>query len=180
MHADVNSGICFESQNTTYFAYSAADQQHYNICVHDFIRQIDYCVFTYSCLIMNLHQKCPQLFTLLDQYLVIRDSDRDHILDTKTNFSLIFNISSGTADILAVLHISNTSAITPSPPIASTTTESAPSSMNFVVTPTPKYTHTPTVPSSVTIHTSSIATTASPGIIILCIANNINMPSLAS
>ena len=61
------------------------------------------------------------------RYLVIRDSDRDHILDTKTNFSLIFNISSGIADILAILHIiSNTSAITPSPP--STTTESAPSS----------------------------------------------------
>ena len=78
---------------------------------------------------MHSHQECPQLFTLLDnQYLVIRDSDRDRILDTKTNFSLIFNISSGIADILAVLHniISNTSAITPSPP--STTTENAPSS----------------------------------------------------
>ena len=126
-NANISSSICFESQNTTYFAYSAADQQHYNVYVYDFVRQIHYSVSPYFCL--HSHQECPQLFTLLDnQYLVIRDSDRDRILDTKTNFSLIFNISSGIADILAVLHniISNTSAITPSPP--STTTENAPSS----------------------------------------------------
>ena len=170
-NANVSSGICFEYQNITYFAYSAADQQHYNICVYDFIRQIHYSISTYFCL--HIQQECPQLFILDNQYLVIRDSDRDRVLDTKTNFSLIFNISSGIADILTILHINrgnvNTSAITPSPP--STTTGSAPSSMNnIVVTATPKYTHTPTVtlPSSVTVHTSSIATTASPGIIILC------------
>ena len=125
-NTNINNGICFESQNVTYFAYS--DQQHHNVYVYDFIGQIDYPISPYFCL--HSHKKCPQLFTLLDnQYLVIRDSDRDRILDTKTNFSLIFNISSGIADILAILHIiSNTrlSAITPSPP--STTTESAPSS----------------------------------------------------
>ena len=123
-NTNINNGICFESQNVTYFAYS--DQRHYNIYVYDFIGQIDYPISPYFCL--HSHKECPQLFTLLDnQYLVIRDSDRDRILDTKTNFSLIFNISSGIADILAILHIiSNTSAITPSPP--STTTESAPSS----------------------------------------------------
>ena len=123
-NANVSSGICFESQNTTYFAYS--DQQHENVYVYNFIRQIDYPVSPYFCL--QTHQECPQLFTLLDnQYLVIRDSNCDRILDTKTDFSLIFNTSSGIADILAVLHIiSNTGAITPSPP--STTTESAPSS----------------------------------------------------
>ena len=175
-NANVSSGICFESQNTTYFAYSAAYQQHYNVYVYNFIRQIDYPLFPYFCL--QTHQECPQLFILNNQYLIIRDSDRDRILDTKTNFSSIFNISSGIADILAVLHISNTSAITPFPP--STTTGSAPSSMNVVVTATPKHTHTPTLPSSVTVHTSSIATTASPGIIILLCITNIIMPSLAS
>ena len=123
-NANVSSGICFESQDTTYFAYSVADQQHCNIYVYNFIRQIHYPISPYFCL--NLQQKCPQLFIIDNKYLIIRDSDRDRILDTKTNFSLIFNISSGIADILAVLQISNTSAITPSPP--STTTESAPSS----------------------------------------------------
>ena len=173
--ANISNGICFEYQSIMYFAYS--DQQHYIIYVYNFIRYTHYPISPYFCL--NLQQKCPQLFILDNQYLVIRDSDRDRILDTKTNFSLIFNISSGIADILAVLHINNTSAITPSPP--STTTESAPSStsMNIVVTATPKYTHTPALPSSVTVHTSSTATTASPGIIILRIIIII-MPSLAS
>ena len=100
-NANVSSGICFESQNTTYFAYSAAYQQHYNVCVYNFIRQIDYPLFPYFCL--QTHQECPQLFILDNQYLVIRDSDRDRILDTKTNFSSIFNISSGIADILTVV-----------------------------------------------------------------------------
>ena len=33
-NANVSSGICFESQNTTYFAYSAAYQQHYNVYMY--------------------------------------------------------------------------------------------------------------------------------------------------
>jgi hypothetical protein len=168
-NANISNGICFESHNRTYFAYSAADQQHYNVCVYDFITQNHYPVSPYFCL-----QECPQLFILDDQYLIIRDSDRDSILDTKTNFSLIINISNGIADILAILH-GNISAITPSPPIIpSTTTESASSSMNntIVVTSTsistPNYTHAPNPSPSVTVHTSSASTTttASPGIII--------------
>jgi hypothetical protein len=167
---NISSGVCFESQSRTYFAYS--DQQYYTVYVYDFIGRSLYPVSPYFCL-----QECPQLFTLDDQYLVIRDADRDRILDTKTNFSLIFNISSGIADILVILH-GNISAITPSPPIIpSATTESASSSMNNIVVTstsisTPNYTHAPNPSPSVTVHTSSASTTttASPGIIIIMYA----------
>ena len=111
---NISSGICFESQNRTYFAYS--DQQHNNVYVYDFFTQNYFRVSPYDC----TYQDCPQLLLLEKQYLVIRDANHNLVLDTTTNFSLIINISSGIADILAVLHSNIYSAITPSPPIIST------------------------------------------------------------
>ena len=113
----IGSGLCFESQNKTYFAFS--DLQSNRILMHDFSIQNYYPVSPYDCL---TQLDCPQLLFLQNQYLVIRDANRDLVLDTTTNFSLIFNISSGTADILAVLHGNIYSAITPSPPVIHSTT----------------------------------------------------------
>ena len=113
-NVNISSGICFESQNRTYFAYS--DQQHNNVYVYDFFTQNYFPVSPYDCTC----QDCPQLLLLEKQYLVIRDANHDLVLDTTTNFSLIINISSGIADILAVLHSNVYGAITPSPPIIST------------------------------------------------------------
>ena len=119
-NVNITSGICFKSQNRTYFAYS--DQLHNSVFVYDFITQNHYPVSPYDCL------DCPPLLLLGDQYLVIRGADYDLVLDTKTNFSLITNISSDVPDILAVLH---SNIITPSPPIIhSTTTVKVPPGMN--------------------------------------------------
>ena len=121
---NISSGLCFESQNKTitYFAFS--DLQSNRILVYDFSTQNHYPVSPYDCL---AQLDCPQLLLLQNQYLVIRDANCDLVLDTTTNFSLILNISSGTADILAVLHGNINSTITPSPPlIHSTTTAKVP------------------------------------------------------
>ena len=159
-----SSGICFKSQNKTYFAYSG--QQHNYIYVYDFTTQNHYPVSPYDC--SHVHQDCPRLFMLGNQYLIIRDSNHDLVLDTKTNFSLIINISSGIADILAVLHSNIHSAITPSPPIILSTSSAKTSlSMNIAATSTlistPNYTHALMPSSSVPVHSSTPATTASPG-----------------
>ena len=113
-NVNISSGVCFNS----YFAYS--DQQHNYIYVYDFIKKSLYPVSPYIC--SHVHWDCPQLFILGNQYLIIRDSNHDLVLDTKTNFNLIINISSGIADILAVLHNNIHSAITPLPPIILSTT----------------------------------------------------------
>ena len=98
---NISSGICFESQNRTYFAYS--DQQHYNVNVYNFTTQNHYPLSPYDCS-ATPHKDCPQLLFLENQYLVIRDAICNRILDTTMNFSLLINISSGIADILAILH----------------------------------------------------------------------------
>ena len=116
-NVNISSGICFESQNITYFAYS--DQQHNNVYVYDFTTQNHYPVSPYDC--PRTHQDCPQLlFRILEnQYLVIRDANHNLVLDATTNFSLLTNISSGIADILVILHsnVNVCTAITPSPTI---------------------------------------------------------------
>ena len=119
-NVNISSGICFESQNRTYFAYSY--QQHYNVNVYDFITQNHYPVSPYDCS-ATPHKDCPQLLFLENQYLIIRDAICNRILDTTMNFSLLINISSGIADILAILHDSNahsTSEKTSSPGTTST------------------------------------------------------------
>ena len=124
-NVNISSGICFQSQNSTYFAYS--DQQHNSVFVYDFITQNHYHVSSYDC----SHVDCPPLLLLDDQYLIVRDADHDLVLDTETNFNLIINISSGIPDILAILH---SNSIILSPPINhSTTTGKVPPGMN--VTP---------------------------------------------
>ena len=154
-HVNISSGICL---NKTYFAYS--DQQHNNIYVYDFSTQNHYPVSHYDC--SHIHQDCPQLFVLENEYLVIGDVNYDIVLDTQSNFSLIINISSSIADILVVLHGNNHSAITPSPPIThsrSTTTVKVPSSTNLISTfiSIPNYTHATSLPThatSITLHST--------------------------
>ena len=118
-NVNISSGICFESQNRTYFAYS--DQQHYNINVYDFTTQNHYPVSPYDCS-ATPHKDCPQLLFLENQYLVIRDAICNSIFDTTMSFSLLINTSSGIADILAILHsnVHSTSAKTSSPGTTST------------------------------------------------------------
>ena len=118
-NVNISGGICFESQNRTYFAYS--DQQHYNVNVYDFTTQNHYPVSLYDCS-ATPHKDCPQLLFLENQYLVIRDAICNRILDTTMNFSLLINISSGIADILAILHSNahSTSGKTTSPGTTST------------------------------------------------------------
>ena len=146
-NVNISSGICFESQNRTYFAYS--DQQHNNVYVYDFIRQNYFPVSPYDCTC----QDCPQLLLLEKQYLVIRDANHNLVLDTTTNFSLIINISSGIADILAVLHSNVYSAITPSPPIISTLINSL--DLTSVIRSTR--------PAPIIIHSTSAVAQVSPG-----------------
>ena len=118
-NVNISSGICFESQNRTYFAYS--DQQHYNVNMYDFTTQNRYPVSPYDCS-ATPHKDCPQLLFLENRYLVIRDAICNRILDATMNFSLLINISSGIADILAILHSNahSTSAKTSSPGTTST------------------------------------------------------------
>ena len=115
-----SSGVCFESQNKTYFAYS--DQQHNNIFVYDFTTQNHYPILSpYDC----SHQDCPQLLLLDNQYLVVRDDNCDIVLDVTTNFSLLINISGGIADILTILRINvicHTITSGPAPPITQNNT----------------------------------------------------------
>ena len=122
-NVSISSGICFKSQNETYFAYS--DQQDNYIYVYDFTTQNHYPVSPYDC--SHVHQDCPRLLILENEYLSIRDANHNLVFDTTTNFSLIINISSGIADILVVLHSNVYSIITPSHPnIHSTTTKVPP------------------------------------------------------
>ena len=100
-NVNISGGICFESQNRTYFAYS--DQQHYNVNVYHFTTQNHYPLSPYDCS-ATPHEDCPQLLFLENQYLVIHDAICNRILDATMNFSLLINISSGIADILAILH----------------------------------------------------------------------------
>ena len=165
-NVNISNGICFESQNEIYAVYS--DQQHNSIYVYDFITQNHYPVSCYDC--SHIHQDCPRLFVLENEYLVVRDVNYDIVLDTQTNFSVIINISSSITDILVVLHGNNHSAITPSPPIThsrSTTTVKVPSSTNLISTfvSIPNYIHATSLSShttSITLHSTLIAT-SSPG-----------------
>ena len=155
-NVSISSGICFKSQNRTYFAYS--DQQHNSVFVFDFITKNYYPVSPHDCL------DCPQLLLLDDQYLVVCDADHDLVLDTKTNFSLIVNISSGIPDILAVLlsNITIHNVITSSPPIIhSTTTAKVPPSTTVTSTliSTQTYsTTTVTVPPGMNVTSTLIST----------------------
>ena len=164
-NVNISSGVCFESQNRTYFAYS--DQQHNrcNIYVYDFITQSHYSVS--PCICSLIHQDCPRLLVLDNQYLEVHDEYYNFVLNAETNFSLIINISSGIADILAILHGNTQSAITPSPPVIhSTTTAKVPISINITSTfsSIPTYTHVTSTssPTTVTLY-STITATGSPG-----------------
>ena len=165
-NVSISSGVCFESQNKTYFAYS--DQQHNYIYVYDFIAQDHYPVSPYDC--SHVHQDCPQLLTLGNEYLVVRDADCNYVLDIATDFNLLINISSGITDILAIVHSNVHSAITPSPPIVhSTASEIVPQSMGFTISITTfAYDATLSRPATITllahsIDSSIITPTGSPG-----------------
>ena len=72
----------------TYFAYS--DQKNNNVYVHNFTTQNYYPVSPYDC--SHVHQDCPRLLILDNEYLVVRDANHDLVFDATTNFSLIINI----------------------------------------------------------------------------------------
>ena len=82
-NVNISSGICFKSQNRTYFAYS--DQQHISVFVYDFITQNHYPVSRFN-------MEHPQLLLLENQYMVIRDT-RIFVLDAGSNFSLVMNLT---------------------------------------------------------------------------------------
>ena len=108
-NANISNGICFESQNITYFAYS--DQQHNSVFVFDFIAQIYYSVSSF---------KTPQLLLLGNHYMIIHDANNVIALDTISNFSLVLNVSlmSGwaTQTLFTVSHMSANDVSTVAPP----------------------------------------------------------------
>ena len=171
-NVNISSGVCFKSDNKTYFAYS--NQQDYNVYVYDFTTQNRYPVSVYDCP-SHVHQDCPQLLLLDSDYLIVRDADYSIVLDITTNFNLIINISSGIVDILAVLHSINIhSVITPrpSPPIAqSTISEEVPQNSitstmhtDMITSTSPHYNATlphAHTPAMTTMHTD-ISTSTSP------------------
>ena len=119
-NVNISSGVCFKSQNITYFAYS--DQQHNNVYVYNFNTQNHFSIiFPYVCS-AYVHQDCPQLLILENQYLIICDANHNLVFDATTNFSLVFNISSDISDIFAILHSNVYGIITPSPPVIHSTT----------------------------------------------------------
>ena len=69
----------------------------------DFATQTHYSVASYECLTMD----CPQLLLLANQYVVYDEDSTTYVLNSETNFILIFNISTRASDILTtVLNIS--------------------------------------------------------------------------
>ena len=147
-NVNVSSGICFKPQNKTYFVYS--DQQSNNVFVYDFTIQNHHPVSPYDC----PHQDCPQLLLLENRYLVVRDDNHNFVLDVTTNFSLLLNISSGIADILAILHASilNYNFSTPSPPIIIHITTTA---QNLITSTSINWSTTPILIHSLYHHTSA-------------------------
>ena len=98
---NVTSGICFEVGNATYFVWS--DQQQNTVSVFDFATQTHYSVASYECLTMD----CPQLLLLANQYVVYDEDSITYVLNSETDFILIFNVSSRASDIpTTVLNIS--------------------------------------------------------------------------
>ena len=111
-NVNVSSGICFNSQNRTFFAYS--DQQHNNVYVYDFTTQNYYPVSSFDC----LNMECPQLLLLRNRYMVIRDANNVAVLDTIANFSLVMNMTSvSTQTLFAVSHMIPNDVSTVAPPI---------------------------------------------------------------
>ena len=100
------SGVCFEVGNTIHFVWS--DQQQNTVSVFDFATQTHYPVTSYECLTTH----CPQVLLLANQYIVYDVDYTTYVLNTETDFSLIFNTSrsdstSPVSDILTtVLNIS--------------------------------------------------------------------------
>ena len=82
-NVNISSGICFKSQNRTYFAYS--DQQHNSVFVYDFITQNHYPVSRFN-------MEYPQLLLLENQYMIIHDT-RIFVLNAGSNFSLVINLT---------------------------------------------------------------------------------------
>ena len=97
---NISSGICFESQNKTYFAYS--DQQHNSVYVYDFLTQNHlYPVSSFKC----SNMECPQLLLLENHYMTILDASNVIVLDYSSNFSLVINMTIETApSLFAVSH----------------------------------------------------------------------------
>ena len=148
---DINSGVCFEIDNTTYFTWS--DPQHNIVFVFDFVSGNHSPISPYECSSMD----CLELLFLQNQYLVVRSDNNVFVVDVtyRNEFNLIINASLELPDILTVLsihnetdHLSTTNAFnypttsalfnystTPSPPFNYSTTPSAP--FNYSTTAAP-------------------------------------------
>ena len=94
---DISSGICFEIANTTYFTWS--DPQHNSVFVFDFVSGNHFPISPYECSSMD----CPQLLLLNNQYIVVRSDDSVFVIDAKSDFNLIVNVSLANSDILTAL-----------------------------------------------------------------------------
>ena len=117
---DINSGICFEIENTTYFTWS--DPQSNSIFVFDFVSGNHFPISPYECSSMN----CPQLLILKNQYIVVRSDDNVFVIDAVNKFSMIVNVSQTTIpDILTLFYIAsyNTDTTTAESPSTSSLTD---------------------------------------------------------
>ena len=96
----VSSGICFEIQNRTYFAYS--DRQQSGVFLYNFDAHTSYMMFSYyEC---SNSADCPRLSVLENRFLVIRDTNNVFVIDSKDNFRLMINDSQDTS-LIALLHL---------------------------------------------------------------------------
>ena len=87
-NVDVTSGICFKiAGNTTYFVWS--DPQQNTVSVFDFATHTHYPAASYECLSTD----CPHILLLANQYLVYDVDYTTYVLNSETDFSLIFNVS---------------------------------------------------------------------------------------
>ena len=109
----VSSGICFEIQNRTYFAYS--DQQQNNcvrISLYDFYCHDDYQLISASSEFSNATDH-PRFFLMENRFLVIYTEHYVFVLDAKNNFSPLINISQD--------HVSPFTVLTLARPVCMTT-----------------------------------------------------------
>ena len=152
-NVNISSGICFESQNKTYFAYS--DQQHNNsVYVYDFLTQNHYPVSSFK----RSNMECPQLLLLENHYMAIRDATNVIVLDSTSNFNLVINMTLETApSLFAMSHNKPNDMSTVAPPITiidQTTDDTVPTSTVmpiYIQTNTPDD-NAPTVDAYTTSH----------------------------
>ena len=106
----VSSGICFEIQNITYFAYSDKQQNNcVQVSLYNFSERSYYPLNTSECSNATDH---PQFLLIENRFLVVYTEHEISILDAKNNFSPLINISQD---------VSPFTVLTLAPPVCMTT-----------------------------------------------------------